>query len=169
MDFITGLPSSSGNTVILTIMDHFSKMVHLVPLKKLPSAKERGGIMVKEVFHLHGILVDIVSDRDPQFISHFWREFCNFLGILICLSLGFHPHGQSDKANQEVETKLRLLCEGYPNKWAVNLPWVEHAINSIRIRFVSLSFCIWLPTSSFFPFRPKKPRSPLPSRFELPT
>uniref|UniRef100_A0A8C5MD31 CD9 molecule n=1 Tax=Leptobrachium leishanense TaxID=445787 RepID=A0A8C5MD31_9ANUR len=31
MDFITDLPVSQGNTVILTVVDRFSKMVHFVP------------------------------------------------------------------------------------------------------------------------------------------
>lgn len=43
--------------VIITIVDHFSKMVYLVHLKKLPSAKEMGELMVKEVFCLHGLPV----------------------------------------------------------------------------------------------------------------
>ena len=37
VDFVTGLPPSDGNTVILTIVDLFSKSVHFVPLPKLPS------------------------------------------------------------------------------------------------------------------------------------
>ena len=40
LDFVTGLPSSDGSTNILTLVDRFSKMVHFVPLPKLPSARE---------------------------------------------------------------------------------------------------------------------------------
>lgn len=39
LDFVTGLPPSQGNSVILTIVDRFSKAVHFVALAKLPSAK----------------------------------------------------------------------------------------------------------------------------------
>lgn len=133
MDFITGLPSSAGYTFILTTVDRFSKMVHLVPLKKLPSTKELGEVMGKEVFRLHRLPTDIVSDRGPQFISRFWKEFCTLLGITVSLSSGFHPQtdGQSERANREVETKFNLLCEGDPNKWAANLSWVEHTINTL--------------------------------------
>ncbi|XP_025767086.1 uncharacterized protein LOC100708394 isoform X1 [Oreochromis niloticus] len=40
LDFVTGLPPSSGNTVILTIVDRFSKAAHFVALPKLPTALE---------------------------------------------------------------------------------------------------------------------------------
>lgn len=59
MDFITGLPSS----VFLTIVDLFSKMVHLTPFRKLPSAKGINEILAYEVFRLHEIAIDLVSDR----------------------------------------------------------------------------------------------------------
>lgn len=139
MDFITGLPLPSGNCVILTIVDRFSKMVHLVPLKKLPSTKELSEVLVWEVFRLHSLPENIVSDRGPQFVSRFWKEFCSFL-VSISLSSGFHPQtdGQSERSNQEVETKLRILCKEDPNKWASNLPWAKHALNSLS----SLASCV---------------------------
>lgn len=65
MDFITGLPLTKNFSVIFTVIDRFSKMTHLVPLVKLPSSKELGDILSREVFHLHGLPVDIVSDRGP--------------------------------------------------------------------------------------------------------
>lgn len=40
MDFVTGLPVSNSNTVILTTVDQFSKMAHFIPLSKLPSTKD---------------------------------------------------------------------------------------------------------------------------------
>lgn len=40
MDFVTALPFFNSYTVILTMVDCFSKMSHFVPLPKLPSTKE---------------------------------------------------------------------------------------------------------------------------------
>ncbi|KAI3365370.1 hypothetical protein L3Q82_010456 [Scortum barcoo] len=42
LDFVTGLPPSNGKTVILTIVDRFSKAAHFVALAKLPTARETG-------------------------------------------------------------------------------------------------------------------------------
>lgn len=98
--------------VILTIIDRFSKMVHLVALDSLPSAEQLGNIMIQEVFRLQGIPKNIVSDRGPQFISKFWNEFC--MDVEISLSSGYHlqTDSQTERANQEMETRLRLLCVG---------------------------------------------------------
>ena len=75
VDFVTGPPPSDGNTVVLTIVDRFSKAVHFVPLSKLPSALETANLLVLQVFRLHGIPQDIVSDLGPQFSSRVWKAF----------------------------------------------------------------------------------------------
>lgn len=60
MDFVTGLPVSRGNTVVLTVVDRFSKVTHFIALPKLPSAKETVEIMMSHVFRIHGFPKDIV-------------------------------------------------------------------------------------------------------------
>uniref|UniRef100_A0A8C8DGA7 Gypsy retrotransposon integrase-like protein 1 n=1 Tax=Oryzias sinensis TaxID=183150 RepID=A0A8C8DGA7_9TELE len=91
MDFVTGLPLSHGNTVILTVVDRFSKMAHFIPLPQLPTASETANLMVNHVFRHNGIPVDIVSDRGPQFTSQVWKAFCSALGATVSLTSGYHP------------------------------------------------------------------------------
>ena len=65
--------------------------------------------MVSQVFRIHGMPTDIVSDWGPQFISQVWRAFCLALGTTVSLSSGYHPqtNGQAERANQELEGMLR--------------------------------------------------------------
>ncbi len=63
LDFVTALPPSLGNTVVLTVVDRFSKAAHFIPLPKLPSAKETATTVVDHVFRIHGLPADVVSDR----------------------------------------------------------------------------------------------------------
>lgn len=51
MDFVTGLPPSSDNTVILTIVDRFSKAA----LAKLSLALQTARLLTQHVFRLHGM------------------------------------------------------------------------------------------------------------------
>uniref|UniRef100_A0A3B3C9J6 Gypsy retrotransposon integrase-like protein 1 n=1 Tax=Oryzias melastigma TaxID=30732 RepID=A0A3B3C9J6_ORYME len=133
VDFVTGLPASRGNTVILTIVDRFSKAAHFVALPKLPTAAETATALVDHVFRLHGIPSDIVSDRGPQLISQVWKCFCRALGATASLFSGFHPqtNGQTERTNQDLESALRCVCAQNPTLWSEHLSWVEYSHNSL--------------------------------------
>lgn len=133
LDFVTGLPPSAGKTVILNVIDRFSKAAHFIALPKLPSAKETADILVNQVFRLHGLPSDVVSDRGPQFTSQVWKAFCTALGATVSLSSGFHPqtNGQTERANQEMEAALRCITSANPSTWSSQLPWVEYAHNTL--------------------------------------
>ncbi|XP_023806800.1 uncharacterized protein LOC110017320 [Oryzias latipes] len=132
VDFVTGLPPSQGHTVILTVIDRFSKAVHFIPLAQLPSASDTADIKVNHVFRYHGIPCDIVSDRGPQFTSQVWRSFCSALGATVSLSSGYHPqsNGQAERSNQELEAALRCLVAQNESDWSKYLIWVEYAHNT---------------------------------------
>lgn len=85
--------------------------------EETPITKELGEILVREVFRLHGLHG---LDRGPQFISRFWKEFCDLLGITVSLSSGYHSQtdGQTVRVNQEVETEFHLLCHQDLAKWS---------------------------------------------------
>lgn len=125
LDFVMGLPPSSGNTVVLTIVDWFSKAVHFVALPQLPSALETAQLLTQHVFWLHGIPLDIVTSR-------VWKEFCAELGAQVSLSSGFPPqtNDHTERANQELEAMLRCVVSSNPSTWSEQLAWVEYADNS---------------------------------------
>ena len=133
VDFVTGLPVSEGNTAILTVVDRFSKAVHLVALPKLPSSAETAELLVQHVYRLHGLPSDIVSDRGPQFTSQVWRALCKEIGATVSLSSGYHPqtNGQAERANQNLESALRCASALHPASWSRDLPWVEYSLNAL--------------------------------------
>lgn len=141
LDFVTGLPPSEGNTTVLTVVDRFSKMVHFIPLPKLPTAKETAEVMLFQVFRLHGFPKDVVSDRGPQFVSKFWKAFCSLIGATVSLSSGYHPqsNGQTERKNQDLETSLRCLASLNPATWSKYVMWVEYAHNTLASAASGLS------------------------------
>ncbi|KAL0199697.1 hypothetical protein M9458_002884, partial [Cirrhinus mrigala] len=131
VDFVTGLPDSEGKNTILTIVDRFSKAVHLVALAGLPSAKTTAELILEHVVRLHGFPKDIVSDRGPQFTAKFWQAFCRLVGTTSSLSSGHHPqtNGQTERANQQLERFLRCFAGEHQRSWARYLVWAELSNN----------------------------------------
>lgn len=69
MDFVTGLPASDFKTVILTIIDHFSKMAHFVALPRLCGVRQdivSDGVALIHLSVLEGVpLVQNLSEALP--------------------------------------------------------------------------------------------------------
>ena len=47
LDYVTGLPEFRGNTAVMTVVDHFSRAAHFIPLPKLPTAAEMGEFLIQ--------------------------------------------------------------------------------------------------------------------------
>ncbi|KAL0196874.1 hypothetical protein M9458_005414, partial [Cirrhinus mrigala] len=122
---------TSRKNTILTIVDRFSKAVHLVALTGLPSAKTTAELILEHVVRLHGFPKDIVSDRGPQFTAKFWQAFCRLVGTTTSLSSGHHPqtNGQTERANQQLERFLRCFAGEHQRSWARYLVWAELSNN----------------------------------------
>ncbi|WVZ07117.1 hypothetical protein V8G54_020463 [Vigna mungo] len=125
MDFTIGLPSSSGFTVILVVIDRLSKYAHFPPIKVAE-------VFVKMVVKLHGILKMIVSDRDKVFLSHFWKQLFKLSGTSLHMSIAYHPQtgGQSEALNKFLEMYLRCFTHDTPKDWTRLLPWAEFWYNT---------------------------------------
>jgi hypothetical protein len=88
---------------------------------------------MKESVRLHGMPTKIVFDRDPRFVSNFWRQLMQLLGTKLGMSTAYHPQtdGQSEKANDIVGTWLRAFArESEQAEWDRLLPIAEFAYNS---------------------------------------
>jgi len=106
MDFIEGFPPSHGYTVILVVIDKFSKYGHFLPLSHPYTASTVSHLFLSQIFKLHGMPQTIVSDRDPLFTSSFWRELFHLQGISLAFSSAYHPQsdGQTESLNKCLET-----------------------------------------------------------------
>jgi hypothetical protein len=74
-----------------------------------------------------------VSDRGPQFISSFWKEFCDVLGTKLKLSTAEQPQtdGQTEIVNQYIDQRLRPFVSYYQDDWDELLPIVDFAQASL--------------------------------------
>lgn len=132
MDFVEGLPKVHGKSVILTVVDRFSKFAHFIPLGHPYTAASVAKAFFTDIVRLHGFPASIVSDRDPVFTSNIWRDLFKQAGVQLRMSTAFHPQtdGQSEEANKVITMYLRCLTGDRPRAWLEWLPWAEYIYNT---------------------------------------
>ena len=112
LDFIVGLPPFVGHTIILVIMDHFSKATHFGILPSHATAYKTMELFTSIYCRHHGFPHSIIFDRDPIFLSGFWKELFCLQWTKLRMSTSYHPQsdGQTEVINQSSSSTYELLC-----------------------------------------------------------
>jgi hypothetical protein len=122
MDFVEGFPKVGGKSVILMVVDRFSKFAHFIPLGHQYSAMSVAKTFFYEIVRVHGFPCSIVSDCDLVFIGSFWKEL--FWLVTLLLSSTFHPQsdGQFEVTNHTIIMYLCCLAGDRFSKFAHFIP-----------------------------------------------
>ncbi|XP_074325011.1 uncharacterized protein LOC141661863 [Apium graveolens] len=116
--------------------DSFSMVasLHVEPniITRIKATEDGDGELWNEIVRLHGIPVSIVSDRDPEFTSRFWKGFQKAWDTKLNYSTAFHPQsdGQSERTIQTFGDMLRAYALEWYRNWDDYLPLVEFAYNN---------------------------------------
>lgn len=147
LDFIVGLPQvSSKNTfwsmpghdtfdALLTITCKFTKKVILIPGHTTYTAEEWATITWRVLILLDwGAPKRMISDRDPKFMSEFWRTLFFLQGTKLSMTTAYHPQGdgQSERTNQEVEIAIRYHTTASDEPWIHIIPSLQHNMNNAK-------------------------------------
>jgi transposase InsO family protein len=132
-DFITDLPESEGATMILVVVDRFTKMAHFIPISKKDSPTV-ARTYFENIWKYHGFPEDVVSDRDGTFTGQIFTDLYNYLGIKRSMSTAYHPQtdGKTERINQVIKSYLRSYCNYEQNDWASMLTMAECAYNNSK-------------------------------------
>ena len=91
MDFVSDFPlTQRKHDTVWVIVDILTKSAHFIPVQHNYSM-DLAEHYVSEIVRLHGILLLVVSDRDPRFTSRFWKELQSAFGMRLNFSTAFHP------------------------------------------------------------------------------
>jgi hypothetical protein len=129
MDF-TELPlDEAGYDAAFVVMDRLAKKPISIPCHKTITAKQMAELFLVHWSRHFGMPDSIVSDRGPQFVSSFWKEYCRVLGTKVKLTTAYNPNvdGQTEVMNQYVKQRLRPFCTYYQDNWSALLPIMDIA------------------------------------------
>jgi hypothetical protein len=132
IDFIKGLPKVAGKSVILMVVDRFSKYAHFSPLGHPYTAVSVARAFFNGIVRLHGFPSSIVSDRDTVFTDNVWRDLFGLAGVKLRMSTAFHPqtNGQSEVVNKVIAMYLRCVTGDRLRSWVDWLSWAEYGYNT---------------------------------------
>jgi hypothetical protein len=85
MDFIVGLP------LTWVIVNRLTKSAHFKPINTRYNVEKYAEIYIACVLYLHGVPKMIISDRESQFVAHFWEQLHASHGTHLIHSLAYHP------------------------------------------------------------------------------
>lgn len=133
LDFVTGLPPDGECDGFISVTDKFSKYVTIIPNRGGDKASDVADLFFDHYYPRFGLPLRMISDRDPKFVSKFWKTLFKRLRVDILMSAAYAPQtdGQSERSNQTIENMLRSYI-GYETgrNWTRDLKEIEFAINS---------------------------------------
>ena len=93
VDFMGPFPlSRSRNSVLMVVVDYYSKWVELFALKDAKTPKVCQ-ILKNDIFTHWGVPTYLVSDRGPQFTSHLMSSLCESWGVAEKLTTAYRLIG----------------------------------------------------------------------------
>nr|GEW34557.1 hypothetical protein [Tanacetum cinerariifolium] len=119
MDIITGLPLLKGFMVIFVVVDRFTKYAHFGTLPTSFNSSKVTELFMDMVVKHHGFPKTIVSDRDPIFVSKFWKQLFAESETQLNHSTAYHSQTdrQTEVVNRGLEQYLRAMVSDQPHYW----------------------------------------------------
>jgi len=141
IDIFRPLPQTSkGFKYILVVMDQFSKLTKLYPMKnqKLDAIMDA---LQLEHFPQLGVPEEILSDNGGQFITNRWREFAENVGFAIRKTTPYNPQSNPvERVMRELGRIIRVYAHDRHTSWNKIIPRTEKTINSTTHRSTE-----WVP------------------------
>ena len=117
MDWIVALPESpDSKDALLTTTCKSTKRVVLTPGCADWIAQQWAAAWILDLeVRDWSYPLQLISDRDPKFLSDFFRSMAKALHIKLCTTAAYHLQAdrQSERTNQTVEIALRYFVTGH--------------------------------------------------------
>ncbi len=135
MNFVMTLPISQEEyDCMLTIIDKFFKRMTMISSKTTYTAEQWAHLVLERLQIANwDVPAAIINDRDPKFMSDFWKTTFKKLRTSILTSTAYHSqtNEQSERINQTIEIALRFLLSSTEGSlWPSLLSALQAAFNN---------------------------------------
>jgi transposase InsO family protein len=123
--------TTTGNRYILGIIDHFSKICMLIPIRNA-EAKTICKAFYAHWVSLFGAPIEIISDNGSSFKNNLKREFSNLMGIKEVFSMPYYPqaNGLVERLFRTAKSMIHLSVNENKKEWDEVLPTISMALRN---------------------------------------
>lgn len=131
IDYIQSLPrSKSGNTHLFVIIDLFSKLCLLVPVKKI-SAELTIRILENQWFRRYSVPEYIISDNATSFLAKDFKSFLEKYGVQHWTNSRYHSQANpAERLNRTINACIRTYVKTDQRLWDSRVAEIEHILNN---------------------------------------
>jgi len=133
MNFISRLPTSvKGFDSIWVIVDRLTKVACFILVRTYYRPHQYAELYFEHIVRQYGVPWTIISDRGPQFTTHFWECLHEQIGTHLVRSSAYHPQtaGQTESVNQILEDMLRACILSSKGSWVKWMSLAEFSYNN---------------------------------------
>lgn len=140
VDIVSGFPTYRGYKYVLTMVDTFTRWVHLAPLKDKTKETVADAIYHHVIIN-HGCVRRILSDQGGEFENEVLDRLCQRCGIKKHRTSPQHPqsNSQPERIHRHLPKSLGILAQTHPTGWPFLLPNLEFAYRTSPISGLGFS------------------------------
>lgn len=129
---ITELPMTSrGNKYILTIIDHFSRFLIMIPLRNQTS-ETIASKLVKHLILPYQLPSTWISDQGANFMSHIMTDLAKLLNIERLRTSSYHPmcNGRTEIVHKTLKKWISFYVNQHQSNWDELLDYAVASYNN---------------------------------------
>ena len=130
VDLLQMPTSSEGHKYLVVLVDAFSRVVELVPIKSKEAEVVSEAIITGWVCR-YGCPESFCSDQGKEFVNEIHTNLCNQLGIKLAFTTAGHPasNGRVERVNRTLLAYFRKYISA-DSEWLRQVPFARFALNT---------------------------------------